>query len=113
MSDAQGFCAGGWMDGWSSRVIAAAIEVHRLKGAGLLESIYERCLLRELELRGIWEYVKQNGLGRQNGVIDSSSLETPRVAEGRAEAVPQAPRSPAPTPRIATRLESFGTSRSV
>ena len=40
-------------DGWSSRVIAAAIEVHRLKGPGLLESIYERCLLRELELCGI------------------------------------------------------------
>ena len=38
---------------WSSKVIAAAIEVHRIKGAGLLESIYEKCLMRELELRGI------------------------------------------------------------
>lgn len=37
----------------SSRVIGAAIEVHRLKGAGLLESIYERCFMRELELLGI------------------------------------------------------------
>src|SRR5262249_44218736 len=35
----------------SSEVIGAAIEVHRNKGAGLIESIYERCLLRELELR--------------------------------------------------------------
>jgi GxxExxY protein len=34
-------------------VISAAIEVHRLKGPGLMESIYERCLIRELELRGI------------------------------------------------------------
>ena len=35
-----------------SRVaIGAAIEVHRLKGPGLIESIYERCLMRELELR--------------------------------------------------------------
>lgn len=25
--------------------------MHRIQGAGLLESIYERCLLRELELR--------------------------------------------------------------
>jgi GxxExxY protein len=34
-----------------SRVaIGAAIEVHRLKGPGLIESIYERCLIRELEL---------------------------------------------------------------
>ena len=37
----------------SHDVIGAAIEVHRLKGAGLIESIYEKCLLRELELRGI------------------------------------------------------------
>jgi len=37
-----------------SRVaIGAAIEIHRLKGPGLLESIYERCFMRELELRQI------------------------------------------------------------
>src|SRR5882724_1521321 len=37
-----------------SRVaIGAAIEVHRLKGPGLIESIYERCLMRELDLRQI------------------------------------------------------------
>src|SRR6266705_1083419 len=40
-------------DRLSSAVIGAAIEVHRNKGAGLIESIYERCLLRELELRSI------------------------------------------------------------
>ena len=40
-------------DKLSSAVIGAAIEVHRIMGPGLLESIYERCLLRELELRGI------------------------------------------------------------
>src|SRR6266571_2888371 len=37
----------------SSKAIGAAIEVHRSKGPGLIESIYERCLLRELELRSI------------------------------------------------------------
>lgn len=37
----------------SSEIIGAAIEVHRLKGPGLVESIYEKCLMRELELRGI------------------------------------------------------------
>ena len=37
----------------SREVIGAAIEVHRYKGPGLMESIYERCLLRELELRSI------------------------------------------------------------
>lgn len=40
-------------DQWSGKVIGAAIEVHRLKGPGLLESIYEKCLMRELELQGI------------------------------------------------------------
>ena len=40
-------------DGLSREVIGAAIEVHRHMGAGLIESIYERCLLRELELRSI------------------------------------------------------------
>ena len=40
-------------DRLSAEVIGAAIEVHRIMGPGLLESIYERCLMRELELRGI------------------------------------------------------------
>lgn len=34
-------------------IIGAAIEVHRELGPGLLESTYEECLCRELELRGI------------------------------------------------------------
>ena len=38
-------------DQLSRTVIGAAIEVHRLKGPGLIESIYERCLMRELTLR--------------------------------------------------------------
>lgn len=33
-------------------VINAAVEVHRMIGPGLLESIYERCLKHELEIRG-------------------------------------------------------------
>ncbi len=40
-------------DKLSREVIGAAIEVHRHKGPGLIESIYERCILRELELRSI------------------------------------------------------------
>ncbi|MFA5688393.1 MAG: GxxExxY protein [Kiritimatiellales bacterium] len=40
-------------DGLTHEVIGAAIEVHRDKGAGLIESIYEKCLMRELELRNI------------------------------------------------------------
>lgn len=40
-------------DKLSRQVIGAAIEVHRLKGPGLIESIYERCLMRELALQQI------------------------------------------------------------
>jgi len=40
-------------DDLSHLAIGAAIEVHRLKGPGLIESIYERCLMRELDLRKI------------------------------------------------------------
>lgn len=40
-------------DKLSQLLIGAAIEVHRHKGPGLIESIYERCLLRELDLRSI------------------------------------------------------------
>ena len=40
-------------DRLSHDLIGAAIEVHRQKGPGLIESIYERCLLRELELRSV------------------------------------------------------------
>jgi GxxExxY protein len=35
----------------SSAIIAAAIEVHRALGPGLLESAYEQCLAQELSLR--------------------------------------------------------------
>ena len=40
-------------DQWSGKAIGAAIEVHRHKGAGLVESIYEKCMMRELELQSI------------------------------------------------------------
>jgi GxxExxY protein len=40
-------------DHWSEQVIGAAIEVHRHKGPGLLEEIYEKCLMREFVLRSM------------------------------------------------------------
>lgn len=43
----------GEADRLNHEVIGAAIEVHRVMGAGLLEKIYERCLMRELTIRGI------------------------------------------------------------
>ena len=40
-------------DELSHVAIGAAIEVHRHKGPGLLESIYEKCMMRELQLRNL------------------------------------------------------------
>jgi len=40
-------------DALSKRVIGAAIEVHRRMGPGLIESVYEKCVMRELQLQEI------------------------------------------------------------
>ena len=40
-------------DPLTREVIGAAIEVHRIMGPGLLESVYQRCLEKELKLRGV------------------------------------------------------------
>ena len=37
----------------SGSIIGASIEVHKALGPGLLESVYEECLCRELTLKGI------------------------------------------------------------
>jgi len=38
----------------SSKIIGAAIEVHKALGPGLLESTYEECLCYELDQRGLF-----------------------------------------------------------
>ena len=37
----------------TEKIIGAAIEVHRVLGPGLLESVYEECLCYELEMAGL------------------------------------------------------------
>ncbi len=39
--------------GLTENIIAGAIEVHRNKGPGLIESLYEWCLFKELGLRSL------------------------------------------------------------
>ena len=40
-------------DAFTGKVIACAIEVHRVLGPGLLENTYQQCLAHELQLCGI------------------------------------------------------------
>jgi GxxExxY protein len=47
-----------YLDALTYKVIGCAIEVHKHLGPGLLESVYEKCFLKELALQGI-EYKKQ------------------------------------------------------
>jgi len=47
--------------GLTDKIIGAAIEVHRDKGPGLIESIYEWCLTKEFDLRGL-AYVSQKSV---------------------------------------------------
>ena len=45
----------------TGEIIGAAIEVHKILGPGLLESVYEECLCHELDLREI-PYERQKNL---------------------------------------------------
>ena len=69
-------------DDLSRQVIGAAIEVHRLKGPGLIESIYERCLLRELELRGIGAVNQRLVRIEYKGLVFDESLRFDVLVEG-------------------------------
>lgn len=57
-----------YLDDLTYKVIGCAIEVHKHLGPGLLESVYEKCFLRELTFRGIayknqiWVPVQYKGL---------------------------------------------------
>ena len=51
------------LNGLTSRIIGAAIEVHKILGPGLLESIYESALCIEFEARGV-AYARQVRLPR-------------------------------------------------
>lgn len=56
-------------DALTEKIIGAAIEVHRLLGPGLLESIYEEALCHELKLRGL-EAVRQLAVDvRYKGIV--------------------------------------------
>ena len=66
----------------TGEIIGGAIEVHRLKGPGLLESIYERCLTRELELRQLSLVAQQAVEVEYKGLIFEAPLRFDLLVEG-------------------------------
>lgn len=69
-------------DRMSHEVIGAAIEVHRLMGPGLIESIYQKCLLRELELRGVNVVEKRAVEIEYKGLVFEECLRFDLLVEG-------------------------------
>lgn len=66
----------------TQQVIGAAIEVHRDKGPGILESIYERCFLHELQLRGFECSQQQQVEIRYKDLVFSDTLRCDVVVNG-------------------------------
>lgn len=69
-------------DQLTSIVIGAAIEVHRVMGPGLLESIYERCLMHELSLRGLHVEKQQVVRVRYKDIVFEEPLRFDLLVEG-------------------------------
>ncbi len=64
------------MDPLTEQIIASAIEVHRILGPGLLESIYEEALCHEFSLRGIpFERQKEIDVVYKNKIIKGQRLD--------------------------------------
>jgi GxxExxY protein len=68
-------------DKLSFEVIGAAIEVHRHKGPGLMESIYEKCLARELHLRNIAAVTQRAVQIEYKGLVFEESLRFDMLVE--------------------------------
>jgi GxxExxY protein len=66
----------------TQRIIGAAIEVHRHLGPGLLESIYQECLARELASRRLAFIDQQSAPVIYKGVRLSASYRLDLVVEG-------------------------------
>jgi GxxExxY protein len=63
-------------------IIAAAIEVHRTLGPGLLESIYEWALIKEVELRGLRASSEQRVRIVYKGFVREEPLRYDILVEG-------------------------------
>jgi GxxExxY protein len=68
--------------GLTQTAIGAAIEVHRLKGPGLMESIYEKCVVHELGLRELSTLTQRVVRIEYKGIIFDEPLRFDLLIEG-------------------------------
>jgi len=68
--------------GLTDTIIAAAIEVHRDKGPGLIESIYEWCLMKELGLRRMESVSQKSVVIEYKGFTREEPLRFDVLVEG-------------------------------
>lgn len=63
-----------YLDDLTYKIIGCAIEVHKHLGPGLLESIYEKCLIHELGLTGLQNQSQQKIAVAYKGVYMDADL---------------------------------------
>ena len=66
----------------TEEIIGAAIEVHRDKGPGLIESIYEWCLTKELEIRKLTHVSQRTVEIHYKGFVKNEDLRLDLLVEG-------------------------------
>jgi len=68
--------------GLTDTIIGGAIEVHRNKGPGLIESIYEWCLVKELEMSGLGVVNQKSVVVEYKGFTREELLRCDVLVEG-------------------------------
>ena len=69
------------LQGLTNRIIRCAIEVHRVLGPGLLESVYHECLLAELGREGLFVQSQQSVAIHYKGLRLQSALWVDLIVE--------------------------------
>jgi GxxExxY protein len=69
------------LQGLTNRIIRCAIEVHRVLGPGLLESVYHECLLTELRQQGLFVESQQSVDIHYKGLRLRSALRVDLIVE--------------------------------
>lgn len=64
-------------------VVDAAVEVHRALGPGLLESVYRKCLVKELNSRGVRVAEEVPLRAEYKGLVFDSAYRMDLLVEGR------------------------------